>query len=406
MVDSTSQTLPKITTDEYRGRVRGLQEVMAKVDLDAVVLTSEDNYRYITGFYSPTWINLTRPRYCVIPRSGDPTIIIPANNRVIAEHTSWVSDVRTWVAPCPEDDGISLLLDAVTACLGRSNRIGMELGPESRLTMPIGDFLRLKDALGAVEISDGFRLLHSLRMVKSPTEVERIRRIAQIASRAFDELANQLARGDSEKGAGAKLRLDLIKGGADTTPYVSGGSGRHGYSSINLALGDRILGPGDILTIDTGSTVDGYFCDFNRGWAFGQPSDEVRRAYERVWKATEVGLGVVRPGVETRDVWRAMAEALASEDRKAAGSGLRLGQGRFGHGVGLRMCEPPSVNEGDKTILKAGMTITLEPGMAFVAKADGESIAKVMVHEENVLVTEQGYELLTTRAPRELPVIT
>src|SRR5829696_5312748 len=118
MSSTQLRALPKITTDEYRTRVHGLQEIMTKADLDAIVLTSEDNYRYITGFYGPTWVNLTRPRYCVVGRKGDPVIIIPANNSVIAEDTSWVSDVRTWVAPCPEDDGISLLLDAIRACLG------------------------------------------------------------------------------------------------------------------------------------------------------------------------------------------------------------------------------------------------------------------------------------------------
>ena len=381
-----------------------LQEVMATAELDAVVLTSEDNYRYITGFHGPTWINLTRPRYCVVARKGDPVIIIPANNSAIAERTSWVADVRTWVAPCPEDDGISLLIEATRPCLGRSNRIGMELGPESRLTMPVGDFLRFKDALDPVEIVDGFRLLHSLRMVKSPAETATMRRIAQIASRAFDELATKLRPGDTEKVAGAKLRLDLIREGADTTPYVSGGSGRNGYTSINLGLADQVLEPGDILTIDTGSTIDGYFCDFNRGWAIGKPADEVRRAYERVWQATEAGLQAVRPGIPISDVWHAMARSLAVGDD--GGRGLRLGQGRFGHGVGLRMCEPPSLNEQDGTILKVGMVLTIEPGMAFIVNGNGEAAQKIMVHEENVVITEDGCELLTKRAPRELPVVT
>ena len=394
---------PKITTDEYRERVHKLQELMAKSELDAIVLTSEDNYRYITGFHGPTWINLTRPRYCVVSRKGDPCIIIPANNSAIAEQTSWISDVRTWVAPCPEDDGISLLIEAIRPCLGKSNRIGMELGPESRLTMPVGDFLRLKEALGPVEIVDGFRPLHSLRMVKSPAETATIRRIAQIASRAFDELATELRLGDTEKAAGGKLRLELIKGGADTTPYVSGGSGKNGYTSVNLGLADRVLEAGDVLTIDTGSTIDGYFCDFNRGWAFGKPSDEVCRAYERVWQATEVGLEATRPGIPISDVWRAMARALASHDDQ--GGGLRLGQGRFGHGVGLRMCEPPSLNERDDTTLKVGMVITLEPGMAFIAGTSKDAAPKIMVHEENVVITEDGCDLLTTRAPSELPVI-
>jgi Xaa-Pro aminopeptidase len=405
MPDTLNDQFLPFTTAEYEVRVRNLQGVMASADLDAAVFTSEDNYRYITGFYSPTWINLTRPRYCVVPRVGEPVIIIPANNDVIAAQTSWIRDVRTWVAPNPTDDGVTMVVDAIRACLGKSKRIGMELGPESRLTMPIGDFLRVREMLDA-EIVDGFGLLHGLRIIKSLTEIERMRRIAQITSRSFEALAGRLKVGDSEKDASAKLRLELIARGADTTPYVSGGSGRNGYTSINTALLDRVLTPGDILTIDTGSTVDSYFCDFNRSWAIGTPSDEACRAYELVWRSTEAGLAAARPGAQTADVWRAMAKVLAKENRLSKGEGQRLGQGRFGHGCGLRMCEPPSLNERDGTVLKQGMVITLEPGTAFTARdADGETGMRVMVHEENVVITDDGCELLTTRAPRELPVV-
>jgi Xaa-Pro aminopeptidase len=406
MLDSPNDRIAPFPTSEYETRLAKLQQVMAKADLDAAVFTSEDNYRYLTGFYSPTWINLTRPRFCIVPRAGDPVIIIPANNDIIAEQTSWVRDVRTWVSPNPVDDGVTMLVDAIRACLGKSNRIGLELGPESRLTMPVGDFLRVREMLKSVEILDGFRLLHGLRMVKSPGEIARMRRVAQIASRSFEALDSNLKVGDSEKDASVKLRLELVARGADTTPYVSGGSGRNGYTSINTALRDRVMAPFDILTIDTGSTVDGYFCDFNRGWAIGEPSDEVTRAYDKVWRATEAGLAVTRPGATTTDVWRAMAKVLAAEDGMSTGEGLRLGMGRFGHGCGLRMCEPPSLNEKDGTVLKPGMVITLEPGLAFTAKeAAGESRNKVMVHEENVVITEDGCDLLTTRAPRKLPVV-
>ena len=79
--------------------------------------------------------------------------------------------------------------------------------------------------------------------------------------------------------------------------------------------------------------------------------------------------------------------------------------GRMGHGLGLRMCEPPSIAPGDKTVIEPGMILTIEPSMVFQAEVDGESRRYVCVHEENIAVTENGVQLLSRRAPREMPVI-
>ena len=98
--DTLTGSIPDITVDEYKGRVAGLQALMDEARLDAVFVTSEANFRYVTGFDSPTWINLTRPRYCVVPLTGDPIIVSPTTNLIIIERTSWVTDVRSWVRTC------------------------------------------------------------------------------------------------------------------------------------------------------------------------------------------------------------------------------------------------------------------------------------------------------------------
>ena len=73
--------------------------------------------------------------------------------------------------------------------------------------------------------------------------------------------------------------------------------------------------------------------------------------------------------------------------------------GRLGHGVGLQLTEPPSHRPGDKTKLVPNMVITIEPGLEYLP-------GKMLVHEENIVVTEDGPKLLTIRAPREMPIIT
>ena len=117
-VEESAESSPRITTEEYQERVRRVQERMDADRLDALLITSEDNYRYLTGFNSPTWVNLTRPKYCILPRIGEPCVIVPSNNLAIVAQTSWVTDVRPWVSPCPADDGVSLVIDALKSCAG------------------------------------------------------------------------------------------------------------------------------------------------------------------------------------------------------------------------------------------------------------------------------------------------
>ena len=149
----------------------------------------------------------------------------------------------------------------------------------------------------------------------------------------------------------------------------------------------------DVLIIDTGTTFDGYFCDFDRNFAFGTADDAVRRAYDVVFAATGAGFAAARPGATTSDVWAAMWRVM--EDGGALGNSV----GRLGHGLGMQLTEWPSNTADDHTQLVPGAVITLEPGMEFAP-------GKQMVHEENTATTESGAEWISRRAPAELPVIT
>ena len=391
--------LEPIPRSEYIERVRYLQEELSRQRLDGLFITSEDNFRYFTGFFSPVWINLTRPRYCIIPTTGEPCIISASSNVTIVERTSWVADVRSWVAPNPEDDGVSLAVDAIKACKPLFGRIAAEIGPESRITMPVGDFLRIQRSIAPIEIVDGMPLIMAQRRVKSDNEVRRIRAICQIASAAFEALPASIQSGDTVFSVCQKFKLDLLRRGAESTPYVIGVADDGGYPCVNLAPDNRRLSKGDVLVIDTGSTVDGYYCDFDRDYSIGEPAEPERSAYARVWRATQAGLEAIMPGRRACDVWHAMASELG-------GAAKETGVGRMGHGVGLRMCEPPSVSSTDETELVPGMVITLEPGIAYHVERDGSKQKRVCIHEENVLVTESGSELLTRRAPHTIPTVT
>jgi len=189
------------------------------------------------------------------------------------------------------------------------------------------------------------------------------------------------------------MRIDLLQRGADHTPYIVSASGPDGYGDIIMGPSDRVLERGDIMIIDTGTVYDGYFCDFDRNYAFGEATDKARRAYDTVFRSTDAGLAAARPGATTTDVWQAMWSILE------AGGAMGNDVGRMGHGLGAQLTEWPSLTASDNTLLQAGMVITLEPGMEFEA-------GKLMVHEENIVITESGAELLSKRAATDMPVVT
>ena len=129
----------------------------------------------------------------------------------------------------------------------------------------------------------------------------------------------------------------------------------------------------------------------------GEATEAFRTAYARVYEATEAGLAAVRPGRTGADVWRAMAAVLDPGGR------AETPVGRMGHGVGLDITEPPSLAAGDDTVLEVGMALTIEPSLVW--PAPGGRGRRLMVHEENIVVTADGCELLTRRAAAELPVV-
>ena len=322
---------------------------------------------------------------------GKPIAVIPTIG-VAGMQQTWIDDIRSWSSPQPQDDGISLLLSTIRELPRRFGRLGMTLGIESRLRMPANDYKLLDSKLSDMELVDCAELMLNLCSVKSDAEVEKIRYVCELASDSFIALPGFARTGQSEREILRSMRIDLLQRGADHTPYIVSASGKDGYGDIIMGPGDRPLEEGDILIIDTGTVYDGYYCDFDRNYAFGFASDKAKQAYTTVFESTEAGLSAARPGATTTDVWQAMWSVL--ETGGARGNDV----GRMGHGLGAQLTEWPSVTADDRTTLQPGMVITLEPGMEFEA-------GKLMVHEENILITDSGADLLSKRASAELPVI-
>ena len=379
-------------TTEFECRTTRAQTIMHEHKFDALLFTTPHNIRWVTGFASQFWESPTRPWFLIVPATGKPIAVIPEIGGPRMAET-WIDDVRTWPAPRPEDDGTSLLISVLQELTRKFGRIGMELGREHALRMPVEQFLEVRNKLLGVELVNGSKCIWQIRMVKTDAEVQHIRHICQIACDGYDRVPDLVNAGDSEHEAARKLRVEFAILGADSTPFLPAISGPGGVPQIVCGPGKREIGKGDVLFFDTGCTYDGYWCDFDRNYAVVEISDEAKRAHDAVWRATDIGLAAVRPGATTDDLHRVMADVLGSSG--SCGNNV----GRLGHGLGMQLTEPPSFMPGDGTIIEPGMVLTIEPGMEYAP-------GKLIVHEENIVVREDGAELLTRRAPREMPVIT
>ena len=178
-----------------------------------------------------------------------------------------------------------------------------------------------------------------------------------------------------------------LEEGADWVPYLAGASDAGGYDDVISPASDVPLAAGDVLMLDTGLVREGYFCDYDRNWSIGPATGPVRDAHARLIEATQAGFEAARPGATAADLFHAMNARLHTTDSDT-------GAGRLGHGLGMSLTEWPSLIPGDHTVLEAGMVLTLEPGISVGGK--------ILVHEENIVVTDGAPRWLSRPSSSEM----
>lgn len=372
---------------EFRDRIARLQEQMAQRGEDALLLSTPADIFYTTGFLTRFWESPARPWWVIVPAKGAPVAVIPAIGAALMAQT-WIRNTVTWDAPDPQDDGVSLLAQTLCELTPQNGRIAVPMGLETHVRMPMADYQKVTQAVQPRQIVDGTDTIQRVREIKSPAEIAKIRASCAIADRAFADVAEFAQHGTPLAQVFRDFQIALLRHGADWVSYVAGGAGRGGYVDVISPATAMPLQKGDVLMLDTGAVKDGYFCDFDRNVAIGPISAEVAQVHAALWDATEDALAQLRPGMLACDAHRILSDGLIKR-------GARPGGGRLGHGLGVTLTEWPSFTPRDQTPLRAGMVLTLEPG-AMVGTD------KMLVHEENIVLTETGPTLLSTRAPREM----
>lgn len=375
---------------EFAARTARAQDRMAAAGLDALLLTTEPELRYYTGFLTRFWESPTRPWFLVLPATGKPIAVIPSIGAHLMGQT-WVQDIRTWAAPDYDDDGVGLLAETLRDVASSKGCIGLADQMESHVRMPLAGLRALEGQLEGRSIVSDCGITRDLRMVKSEAEIAKIRQAVGVGTRAFDRVPEIACEGVPLERVFRDFQRLCLEEGADWVPYLAGAAAPGGYGDVISPATERPLTEGDVLMLDTGLVQDGYFCDFDRNFSVGPASASVTAAHSRLVEATVAAFEIAKPGALISDLFHAM-------QRVADPEGTADSAGRLGHGLGMQLTEWPSIIAADHTVLQPGMVLTLEPS---VARPEG----KLMVHEENIVIREDGAEWLTVPEIPEVRVI-
>ena len=352
------------------------REMMAAKGLDALLVTNEENFQYFTGATGSLALHYssTRPAVLVFPLVGEPVAIVGAMIVDTIHMSTYISDARgyTDVLSFP----VNMVEDAIRGLGPRVKRVGVELGMEQRMGVPVGDYLQLVGSVPEVSFEDAADIFVKLRMVKTPEEVEYMRQAAAITGRARQRLFREVVPGMTERDVVRRLRALILEEGGDRTSFV--------HLTADLPVSqtqfhlDRPLKRGGLLYIDAGAYVRNYTIDYARFATLGPASSEQIRGHSVLLEANRRMTEALRPGLTCAELHEIGAEVIEE-------SGFEVAPvGRMGHGQGIQLTEPPSVSPDDQTVLEEGMIISTEP-----------EVGLNLLWEDVHVITADGSEQLT-----------
>jgi Xaa-Pro aminopeptidase len=352
--------------ETIKKRTRAIRQQLIGEKADCLIVTSPANVSYVTGFTgADSWAVITKDRAYLLTDSryteqagkdcvGCKIIQRPDTVPIVEAATELVKARR--LARIIIEDSASL------TCF-------------QSLRKNLKSYANLRSSAGLIE---------SQRCIKDRNEIVRISKAAAIAAKALRQTLLGLKPGITENELAGFLDFQIRKLGAvssfDTIVAFGPNASRPHHRP-----GTRRLKKNDAVLIDFGAKYKGYCCDITRCFAVGAPSTFYTKVYHVVEQAQAAAIKMVRAGVKISQVDAAAREVIAKNGLPVYGHGT-------GHGLGLEIHELPYIKAKTKGNLRAGVVITIEPGVYMPGRL-GVRI------EDDVLVTENGCELLTGVCP-------
>lgn len=376
---------------EYEMRLKKAQETMEERNIDTLLLTQKENLEYFTGYMTTHWgAKGFAIGAALIPKVGEPVLIIPSFLRYTAEKTSWVKDIRgleaSHTVPRRFPD---VVITAIKEKRLDRGVIGIEIGPHVTVQMPLVDFDKVRSSLKNAKFVSGADVIWGARTIKSHLELERIKKACEITRKAYDRLFQEVKAGMTEQKISAIFRLAILEEGGDVG-FTNIRAGSERYPMADTFPYDRKIRKGDMLIVDAGGAYRGYICDICRVGVVGKPTAKHKLLYETCVKAQKAGLEALKPGVKAGEVFKASMAVMKAAKVKLPVLDL------IGHGIGLDVHEPPIICDGGLEVLRPETVLCVEP---WIYDWYGLGVFAV---EDQVVVTEKGFEVLAAVEKEEL----
>ena len=337
-----------ITADEFHARLIRAQTLMSQSNpaYDAILIGPGTSLYYFSGI---RWWLSERLLALVIPRTGQPILISPAFEEArMRESLLYSAEVRVW----QEDESPAKLIAGALADRGlRTGRIGIE----ERLPFTFYDHFRA--AAPGYEFVSADPITIGCRAVKTPHELELMRLACEATCDVYRLVFANLKEGMTQEQVSELVSAGYAKMNLRGEAMVLFGPSAalpHGSKQA------RTLKEGEVVLIDDGCTVEGYWSDVTRTGVFGKPSEKIQRAFETVRKAQDAALDAARAGKSSGSVDDAARSVITSA---GYGPGYKFFSHRLGHGIGLDIHEHPYLVHGSQTVLAPSMTFSNEPGI-------------------------------------------
>ncbi|MDR5658203.1 Xaa-Pro peptidase family protein [Serpentinicella sp. ANB-PHB4] len=347
-------------------RLNKAQSILTSENIDAVLIAKPENRRYISNFTGSVG-------FLVITKEA-PYILV--DFRYIEQAKSQCEDFK--VVEINKENPIENIFQKLNL-----KRVGFE---DEYMTYQ--QYNKLYNKKYNIDLVPLGNKVNKLRMAKSQTEVDYIKKAASLADEAFDHILSFIQPNMVEREISLELEFFMKKKGASANSFdFIVASGKRSSLPHGVASNKKIT-KGDFVTFDFGCVYHGYCSDMTRTIVIGEANTKQLEIYNTVLKAQETALRAVKPGITGKELDEIARNIIAKK-----GFGQYFGHG-LGHGVGLEVHELPHISVLGEEPLKPGMVITIEPGI-YIPDFGGVRI------EDLVVVTDDGYEVLS-KSTKEL----
>lgn len=345
-----------------RENITRLRQKLSNLKVDAMLVTKLENVRYLSGF-----------------TGSEGTLLVGTRM------AHFFTDSRYTIQAKEEVDGATVniftsKMESIKKVLGRTKikRLGIEGD-----TMTVNLKAALGKALKDIKLVPLGGQIDELRIAKSPAEITALKNVIALSEKAIKRVIKKLKPGVVEVDFARNLEVEMIRLGAEGLAFGTIVASGYRGALPHGAASEKVIKSGELVVIDYGAKLDGYFSDQTITVPMGKVSAKAKKIYQVVYDAQRAAIDAARPGITGVEL-----DLVARKIIQDAGYGKLFGHG-LGHGVGLEIHELPRASRLYPKPLDVGHVVTIEPGIY----VEGELGVRL---EDMILITEDGCEVLTS----------